>query len=301
MPLNPFDPNHLADLWLAGTKAMLDAQQQATRSVAQTMQSLGTPSDPGLPSASADLAGASQSMIEMWTAATSLFQTLTAKLPTGETSAATEATLRSMMDPRSWAAGVGEMDGVLARMAHGVAGGPRFADLWDVERRYARVMAAWIEVRRAGLEHNAVVLQAWMEAGQAFTEEWAGHTSIEAATPDAKQAMAIWTETANRKLLETQRSEPFLRTQTGTIRATTELRMAQQDLVEHVGKNYGFPTRTELDDVHRTVTELRRELRAMKRAQREATPVAQPAPVGEPALPQPVPANRARRAAKRSA
>ncbi len=53
------------------------------------------------------------------------------------------------------------------------------------------------------------------------------------------------------------------------IRATTELRMAQHELVEHFGKQYGFPTRTELDDVHRTLTELRRELRAMQRDQRK--------------------------------
>ena len=89
--------------------------------------------------------------------------------------------------------------------------------------------------------------------------------------------MPLWTETANQQLLETQRSEPFLQTQAAMIRATTELRMAQQELVEHFGKQYGFPTRTELDDVHRTVTELRRELRAMRREQRMAAPVTQSA------------------------
>ncbi|MFC6776304.1 poly(R)-hydroxyalkanoic acid synthase subunit PhaE [Methylobacterium gregans] len=31
---------------------------------------------------------------------------------------------------------------------------------------------------------------------------------------------------------------------------------------------FGYPTRSELDDLHKTVTELRRELRALKRARR---------------------------------
>lgn len=48
------------------------------------------------------------------------------------------------------------------------------------------------------------------------------------------------------------------------IRASTELRVAQQELVEHFGAQYGFPTRTELDDVHQTVTALRREVRALR-------------------------------------
>ena len=99
---------------------------------------------------------------------------------------------------------------------------------------------------------------------------------VDAKVLDAKAALALWTETANQQLLETQRSEPFLRSQAALIRATTALRLAQQELVEHFGKQYGFPTRTELDDVHRTVTELRRELRAMRREQQMSA--AAPAP-----------------------
>ena len=157
--------------------------------------------------------------------------------------------------------GTGEMDDVLGRMAEG----PRFADLWEAERRYAGVLQAWMNLRRRGLEHNAVVLQAWLQAARRFTEQLGARTGADAQALDAKAALAMWTETANTQLLETQRSEAFLQTQAAMIRATTELRLVQQELVEHFGKQYGFPTRTELDDVHRTVTELRRELRAMRR------------------------------------
>jgi polyhydroxyalkanoate synthase subunit PhaE len=139
-----------------------------------------------------------------------------------------------------------------------------------------------MNVRRRGLEHNAVVLEGWLRAGRQFTEQLAGRTGADAKPLDAKAAVGLWTETANRQLLETQRSEPFLQSQAAMVRATTELRMAQQELVEHFGKQYGFPTRTELDDVHRSVTELRRELRAMRREQQ--TPIApRPVPSKQPA------------------
>ena len=65
--------------------------------------------------------------------------------------------------------GTGEMDDVLGRMAEG----PRFADLWEAERRYAGVLQAWMNLRRRGLEHNAVVLEAWLQAGRRFTEQLA--------------------------------------------------------------------------------------------------------------------------------
>src|SRR4029453_5014005 len=83
-----------------------------------------------------------------------------------------------------------------------------------------------------------------------------------------REVLALWVETANEVLLETQRSEAFLTTQRDLIKASGDLRLAQQDLAEFYSEMFGYPTRTELDDVHRTVTELRRELRAFKRPSR---------------------------------
>ncbi|HEX2725487.1 MAG TPA: poly(R)-hydroxyalkanoic acid synthase subunit PhaE, partial [Beijerinckiaceae bacterium] len=48
---------------------------------------------------------------------------------------------------------------------------------------------------------------------------------------------------------------------------------------ESYGEMFGHPTRAELDDVHKTVTELRRELRALKRQMRSAAPRGQQ-PIG---------------------
>ena len=61
----------------------------------------------------------------------------------GGEDATVEATFHKMADPRSWFSVTGEMDEVLGRMAEG----PRFSDLWDVERKYARVYRAWLNVR----------------------------------------------------------------------------------------------------------------------------------------------------------
>ncbi len=269
--MNPFDYSKaFTDFWTAQGQALAKAQEQAAKALSGGVQAMASGMLPAMPTdLSADageFARVSQSMTELWSAATAMSGTLTAKLPAFGGDATVEATFSKMLDPRSWMGGAGEMDDVLGRMAEG----PRFADLWDMERRYARVLQAWTTVRRRGIEHNAVVLGAWLEAGRRFAEQLSGKT--DAQTPDAKAALALWTETANRQLLVMQRSEPFLQTQTAMIRASTALRMAQQELVEHFGEQYGFPTRTELDDVHRTVTALRREMRIMKRAQRTSPP-----------------------------
>jgi hypothetical protein len=285
--MNPFDYSKaVTDFWTAQGQALMQAQEQAGTALAEGMKAVASgkfPAMPAMPSGlsagAAELAQASSSVMELWSAATSLCGKLATAVPaTAGGDGIVEATFRRIVDPRSWIGGTGEIDDALGRMAEG----PRFADLWEAERRYAGVLQAWMNLRRRSLEHNAVVLKAWLQAGRQFTEQLGGRTGGDAKALDAKAALALWTETANRQLLETQRSEPFLRSQAAMIRATTDLRMAQQELVEHFGKQYGFPTRTELDDVHRTVTELRREVRAMRREKR--TPVA--------VAPEPVPAKQ---------
>ncbi len=75
-----------------------------------------------------------------------------------------------------------------------------------------------------------------------------------------------------------QRSERHLDSQARLLKASTELRLAQQEVAEYYGQMFGVPTRTELDDVHKTLTEMRRELRATQRQLRAAS-APKPAPV----------------------
>jgi polyhydroxyalkanoate synthase subunit PhaE len=280
--MNPFDYSKaVADFWTAQGQALMKAQQQAGAALAEGVKAVTSGKFPMMPDmpldfskGANDLAQAGKSLMDLWSAAASMsgkLATTVATTPGGAPGGdgVVEATFRKIADPRSWMGSTGEMDDVLGRMAEG----PRFADLWEAERRYAGVLQAWINLRRRSLEHNAVVLQAWMQAARRFTEQLAARTAADAKTLDAKANLAMWIETANTQLLETQRSEGFLQTQAAMIRATTELRLAQQELVEHFGKQYGFPTRTELDDVHRTVTELRRELRSMRRELNAPMPV----------------------------
>ncbi len=268
-----FGMEALAEFWAQAGKSAMQAQEQAGRMMAEAMKAMpgmggDTPAFAALSPDTEELARAGQAMSDLWTAATGLSQTMsTALASVGKAADPTvDATLRAVADPRTWLASMGGMDGVVGKIAEG----PQLADLWNTERQQARVVQAWLDVRRRGLEHNAVVLQAWLRAGQAFTEELGGRTRANGHMPDQKAMLGLWTETANRVLLATQRSEQFLKTQAAMIRAGTELRLAQQQVAERWAESFGLPTRTELDDVHRTVTDLRRELRALKRQGRSA-------------------------------
>lgn len=264
------------DFWTLGGSAWLQAGESAAQTFADFAKkgysafdlhgSLSQASVPDLTGEAAELTRASQAMADLWSAANALSATLMGSL--GEQlPAATEvdptiaATYQKLLDPWAWLAPTSEMDKMLSRMAEG----PQLADLWEIERKYALVVQAWIVLRRQSLEHSAVELDGWLSAGHAYADDL--KVLPKEARRDTKALVSLWIATANSTLVETQRSERFLETQTALIRATTELKVAQRDLVEYYGERFGFPTRTELDDVHRTVTELRREVRAMRRHQ----------------------------------
>lgn len=288
----------LTDFWSSQSNAMLEAQEKATRAVTDSMQAMLTGRLPlgvdgrDVGTAAAELGQATESMAQLISAAASMSSELAKKL-TGQRGREqpddiVSAVYGRITDPRQWLAGFGGLEEALSKAAEG----PRLADLFDLERRYARVSRAWLQAKRRTLELNAILLDAWLQAGRRFTEELAGHAGADGQTLEPKRALAIWTEVANRVLLETQRSEPFLKAQRELIRSTTELQLSQQDLVEHFGKQYGFPTRTELDDVHRTLTEIRREMRKLRRmvpqhasASASPPPLAHAAPASAPATP----------------
>ena len=193
---------------------------------------------------------------------------------TGGADPLTADILAKIFDPQGWLGGTGRLDEAPTRMADG----PRLADLWNVERKFAAVLSAWAALRRRQLDHDTVMLDAWTRATGAFAE--AVNERAEAGTPlsSARELMTLWTETANDALLETQRSEPFLKSQREVLKASTDLRLAQQDLGAVYADMLGYPTRAEIDDLHRGLTELRREVRAGRRSKRVRKPAPEPAP-----------------------
>jgi hypothetical protein len=169
------DPTRaFADFWTAQGKAFLTVQQQASQGFADGMQALAADAPalkPEVPidisTAAAGLARVGQSVSALLSAATAMLGAFNKTSPSAASDPTVEATFRKMLDPRGWMINTNEVDDVLGRMTEG----PLFADLWEIERRYARVLQAWMTVRRTGLENNTVILTAWPKAAADFIEE----------------------------------------------------------------------------------------------------------------------------------
>jgi polyhydroxyalkanoate synthase subunit PhaE len=173
----------------------------------------------------------------------------------------TTALLQKIFDPREWLNATGFMDETVRRLAEG----PKFADFGHIEGKLVTLMTAWAELRTASIEHQTHVLSAWTKAATEFAAKLNEAASKGTSLGSRSDLVAMWVEVANRHQLEMQTTPAFLENQLKLLRASTELRLAQQELADLYGEVLGLPTRAEIDDLARMVSELRRELRAGRR------------------------------------
>jgi class III poly(R)-hydroxyalkanoic acid synthase PhaE subunit len=247
----------LAEMWGRGGKEFAALQQSFLSGFPAAPQS-------GMFDAQG-LVQANQAFAKMWSSAMQVSQTISRNMRGGEKQDPILAEmLAKIFDPRAWFAGTESMDQALQKMAEG----PRLADLWNTEQKMLALFNAWSALRRRSLEHNTVMLQAWIAAAGKFAQELNARADRKERVETWRDMLALWVETANNVLLETQRSETYLKSQREILKASVELRLAQQNLADLYSEVFGYPTRQELDDVHRAVTELRRELRASMRGGR---------------------------------
>ena len=265
----------MAELWGRGGKDFAAAQQDFLSAMAKAAGGAAAPGT--IPPAMFDPQGLSQAnaaFSKLWSAALEMSQTISRNMQGGEKqNPVVEELLGKIFDPRAWFSGPDGMDQALQRMAEG----PRLADVWDTERKMLTVFNAWATLRRRSIEHNTVMLEAWIQAAGKFAKDLNERADRKEALGSWRDVLALWVETANTTLLEMQRSDPYLKSQREILKASTDLRLAQQEVARFYSEMFGYPTREELDDVHRTVTELRRELRALQRANRDKQAVAAPA------------------------
>src|SRR5215204_4170467 len=220
--MNPSEQmQSLADLWSRSGKAFVTAQQGLFSGMADTMADTMAKAAGGSDKASfqafaPDTQGfeaARQDFSKLWASASELSSALTKNLHGADQANPLMAEmLAKIFDPRGWFAATNEVDQTLQRMAEG----PQLADLWNTERKFMAVFNAWVAMRRHSLEHNKVVLEAWLRAAGAFAKTLNERADRSEALESSREVLALWVETANEVLLETQRSEAFLRLKLGS-------------------------------------------------------------------------------------
>lgn len=177
----------------------------------------------------------------------------------------TAASTAAPFDPSEWlkpadSAGMGLLAGWLG----GGAGAGRANGEPAVE---------WRDYLAALERHRAITGAAWLAAFRAFAEEarraFDDARRHEKPAPGLPELEALWRGIADREFAATQSSMPFLEGQEALLAAALDLRIRLRRDVEAVADLLGLPTRAEVDDMAEAIHQLRREVRALKRGDRE--------------------------------
>ena len=138
---------------------------------------------------------------------------------------------------------------------------PQFADF----KLPGMDQAAWAEdmlsYSQAAQDFGQVIQDAWLRAFALFKEKYG---DIDWKFVDMNDLMQDWLKIADDELLQTQASQSFMDAQKSMIRASTQLKKRQSELANDWAREVGLPTQEDVDDLARIISELRRELRAVK-------------------------------------
>jgi HAMP domain-containing protein len=169
--------------------------------------------------------------------------------------------LSDMSNPNSWLKYTGDEFDISAQK---LSEGPLFSGISDIENRLAQVTDSWFELFNQSKDYHAIVFSRWSQAFSRFLDELKELDNEQQAELTPRKLIDMWSATANEELLLLHRSEEFLAAQRAVIRASMQYRLHEKHVAEVICEALHIPTRDEIDDLHKSVTELRRELRKTK-------------------------------------
>jgi hypothetical protein len=161
---------------------------------------------------------------------------------------------------------VNDLSAAIERMAQG----PQLADVWDFDRKLALAFGAWIDLRTRLASYNAVASVPWTEASRQFLEAMSKNKAEGTQPPGWRDMFAKWAEISNQELIKNQRTDVFLKAQKELLQAALQYRSRQNDVSDAIAALFDLPTRRDLDEVTGQLTELRREVRALRREKEQS-------------------------------
>jgi hypothetical protein len=171
----------------------------------------------------------------------------------------TPESLRSLFSPANWS-GTGAFDTGLRQVIEG----PKYALLFDLDRKLLGLRQLAVQRDKDVADFQGMIMNGWNEAFKRFS------TSLSTAkeqAPGSWRGMADrWIATVNDTFIEIHRSESFIEAQRKMLRSASDYRLREREIAEAWCNAFHIPTRTEMDEMQQTVSELKRQLRAVRRS-----------------------------------
>lgn len=169
--------------------------------------------------------------------------------------------LSEMTSPNQWIKSSGNLFDLTA---HKLSEGPFFSGISDFDQRMAKLSDDWKELMSSSQQYQAVVMESWTQAYALYIERAKEQQSQTQQPLSPKELITLWSNITNDELMSLHRSEEYLNAQKAVIKASMNYRLSEKEIAQEFCEAMHIPTRSEIDDLHLTVTELKREIRKLK-------------------------------------
>ncbi|MEL6407494.1 MAG: poly(R)-hydroxyalkanoic acid synthase subunit PhaE [Chloroflexota bacterium] len=129
-----------------------------------------------------------------------------------------------------------------------------------------RDFEAWFTLQRANHEYQLLIIDQWLCAFEDLMRQCVGLVQAGEALDSLQAFLNRWSQLADRVFKETFRSPEYVQLQRQLVDAVMHHRETQQLLGEALLSAYGVPTRREMDEAHRRIHDLRKQVQQLQRA-----------------------------------
>ena len=138
---------------------------------------------------------------------------------------------------------------------------PAFGFAREHQEQYQKMAAAFIELQEAIGKYNAIMLKSSQRSFEIFESKLGEHDEPGRQIDSMRALYDLWIDAAEEAYAEIALSDEFRKVYGDVVNSQMRVRQHIQQQVEKMGSDFGMPTRTELNSVHKRLHELRREVR----------------------------------------
>lgn len=125
---------------------------------------------------------------------------------------------------------------------------------------------SWINFYKASIDYQLVLVDVWVRAFEELMRELVSSQEKGYSIQNWRQFLQVWSSVFDQVFAETFRSEDAVQIQGKFLNAAMSYRLHQQQLMEVFLNINNLPTRSEADEIHRSIYELRKEIKSLKQS-----------------------------------
>lgn len=136
----------------------------------------------------------------------------------------------------------------------------------ELDDKLHRGFKAWQRYRRADMEYQCVMAEAWIQLFEQLQHELVAMAEKGEKVESLPQLANLWMNMADPIFIEVFRSDQYIAAQNELLDSIMADRIERRAILELALKFYDIPTRTEVDEAHRSIYTQKKEIRALKKA-----------------------------------